>query len=207
MFTTPEARYGPIRLGLAGEHQAQNAALAVRAAEVALAEVARRPLAPEAARRGLRDVAPLAGLRGRAEAWAGDPRIVLDVAHNADGWRAALRAVEVASGGRLWVLVGAMADKDVSALGPLLAARDALVMTVGLGGERAFEAEPLAARLREGGARAEPVADVAAALARFGHESARGDRLLITGSHLTVAAALAALAGPKNARTSEHSAG
>ncbi|OZC01853.1 bifunctional folylpolyglutamate synthase/dihydrofolate synthase [Rubricoccus marinus] len=177
-FTTPEASYSPVGLGLSGAHQAWNAALALRAAEIALGGPA--PLS------GLRDVVALTGLRGRAEVWSEDPRVVLDVAHNPDGWRAALDAVPGAPGAHLWVLAGVMADKDVEGLGDLLAARGARVLALGLEGERALGAEPLAERLRACGAEVETAASVEDALDRFRREGSGADRLLVTGSHVTV---------------------
>ena len=204
-LATPERDYGEVALGLPGPHQAWNAALAVRAVErTGLADVG-----AAAVRAGLADVARRSGLRGRGEAWGGDARVALDVAHNADGWRAALGAVAVPEGGRLWVLAGTLADKDAGALGALLArpaglrsappagprpadARPALgpVLAVGLAGGRALSAEALAAALRAGGADAEPAATVAGALRRFRDHAGPADRLLVTGSHQTVAAVL-----------------
>ena len=187
-LATPVQDYGAVQVGLPGAHQAWNAALAVRAVEVALAT----PPALDAVRAGLAEVARRSGVRGRGEAWLEDPRVHLDVAHNADGWRSALDAVDVPAGGRLWVLAGVLADKDAAALGALLAARPALgpVLAVGLEGDRALSADALARALRAGGAAAEPVASVADGLAPFRGGTGRDDRLLVTGSHQTVAAAL-----------------
>ena len=186
-LTTPVRDYGALDVGLPGAHQAWNAAGAVRAAETAVPE-----LTAEAARVGLRDVARLSGLRGRGEPLPGDPRVALDVAHNADGWRAALDAVRVPPGGRLVVLAGVLADKDAGALGDLLAARQAEVWAVGTGGGRGRSAEALARALRPSGARATVQPDVAAALEAFRKSAGATDRLLVTGSHAVVAEALAA---------------
>ena len=186
-LVTPVRDYGAVTLGLPGAHQVWNAALAVRAVEVALAA----PPSAEAVRAGLADVARRSGLVGRGGAWDRERGVVLDVAHNADGWRAALDAVAVPEGGRLWVLAGVLADKDAGALGALLACRPAhRVLAVGLEGARALSAEALARALRAGGAEAEPVASVAAALAAFRAGAGPADRLLVTGSHQTVAAVL-----------------
>ena len=191
-LATPVRDYGAVALGLPGAHQAWNAALAVRAVEVALtAGVRSAPPSVEAVRAGLAEVAARSGLRGRGGAWDADPRVVLDVAHNADGWRAALGAVAVPEGGRLWVLAGVLADKDAAALGALLTRYYAhRVLAVGLEGDRALSADALAQALRAGGAEAEPAASVADALAAFRGGAGPDDRLLVTGSHQTVAAVL-----------------
>ena len=194
-LATPHARYDGVTLGLAGAHQAWNAALAVRAAEHAAPD-----LAAGAVREGLAGVARLSGLRGRSERWAGDPRIVLDVAHNADGWDAALAAAAPPAGGRLWTLVGVMADKDARALARRLAASGARVLPVPLPGGRALDADALHAALHDAGARAERPTSVADALDRFRSEAGPLDRALVTGSFVTVAAALNVLEPPASLR-------
>ena len=185
-FGTARGRYGPVGLGLPGAHQRWNAALAVRALDELAVEVPR-----SAVETGLRDVVVLAGLRGRSEAWAPDPRVVLDVAHNADGLRAALAAVPVPPGGRLHVLLGMMADKADAGVAAVLRAGGAAVETVGLDSPRALSAAALAARLRAGGVEdVTEAAGVAEAVRSFRQSAGEGDRLVVTGSHRTVADAL-----------------
>ena len=184
---TPAGTYEDLRVGLPGAHQARNAALALRAAEVLFGV---RPDAAEAVRTGLRDVRRLAGLRGRLEVLHTEPMIVADVAHNADGLAAALaflRAVRPA-GGRPYVLFGVMRDKDLDRMAPLLAAAGATVFPARLDAERARPVAELAAGLRAHGvALAEP-GSVAEGLTRFRARARPEDALLVTGSHLTVAA-------------------
>ena len=120
------------------------------------------------------------------------------MAHNADGWRAALGALAVPAGGRLWALVGAMADKDADALAELLARHGARALALGLGGDRALPAAALADALRQRGVPAEVVPHAAAALSAFTRAAGPDDRLLVTGSHGTVAAVLRrTAAGPE----------
>lgn len=185
-LTTPVRDYGALRLALPGAHQAWNAALAVRAAEIAAPD-----LAPEAVEAGLAGVVRLAGLRGRGETHPSDSRVVLDVAHNADGWDAALAAVRVPPGGRLHAVVGVMADKDADALAARLAASGARVWPVALPGPRALPAEALAAVLAA--ADAAPPMSVEDALARARAEAGDADRILVTGSFVTVGEALQAM--------------
>ena len=183
-LVTPEADYGRLAVGLPGEHQAWNACLAARACEIAVPG-----LAPEAVADGLSSVARRSGLRGRgAEA---EPGIVLDVAHNDDGWRVAIEAARPTGGGRLVAIVGVMADKDGAALARRLAAAGALVLPIGLPGDRALGRDALADLLRDAGAETLNVADACVAVAWFRAHRAPGDRLLVTGSHGTVAEALA----------------
>ena len=187
-LATPVADYGPVEIGLTGAHQRWNAALAVRAVETASARLG-WTLPAAAVQAGLAEVAARTGLQGRGQPWAADPRVILDVAHNADGWRAALDALP--PGGRLWVLAGVLADKDAGALGDALAERDATVWALGLEGDRALSADALAAVLGRR-QRVEPVETAAEALDAFARAAGPADRLLVTGSHQTVAAVLAA---------------
>lgn len=193
---TPVRDYGRVEVGLGGQHQAWNAALAVRAVETALPAAGFEPPDMEAVRAGLCDVVRQSGLRGRGERLAADPRVVLDVAHNADGWGAALDNLAVPPGGTLTVLIGVVADKDVMALGSLLAARGARAWTVGLGGERGRSAEALAATLAASGVEVSVTPGVAEGIKAFRDSTGPNDRLLVTGSHQTVAAALAGRTPP-----------
>ena len=187
-MVTPVRVYDDLEIGLTGAHQVWNAALAVRTVELAIPEVS-----TDAVRVGLRDVARLSGLRGRGEAWAQDARVVLDVAHNADGWAAALSRMAVPDGGRLYALVGLMADKDADALARQLGAAGATAIPVGLAGDRALPVADLVGILRAHDVPMVSLAEttVAAGLAAFESVASPLDRLLVTGSHLTVADALA----------------
>ena len=187
-LATPVADYGRVAVGLPGAHQAWNAALAVRAAEIAVPG-----LTPEAVRVGLAEVAVRSGLRGRGESVA--PGIVLDVAHNDDGWRVAIAAARPERPARLFALVGMMADKDATALARRLAGVGAVALPVGLPGARALSRDALAHALRQAGVETVDVDSVAGALAVFEARRQPGDRLLATGSHGTVAAVAEALAG------------
>ncbi len=185
---TPARDYGRLALGLPGAHQAWNAALAVRACELAVAGVT-----PAAVAAGLAGVVRMSGLRGRGETVGG---VVMDVAHNADGWRVALDALRRPGGtaGRLLAVVGVMADKDAAALARLLARAGAVALPVGVPGDRALGRDALADVLRQGRVEvAEAGTSVAEALAWAAAHRAPGDRVLVTGSHVTVAEALDAL--------------
>ena len=189
-FVTPVADHGAVAVGLPGSHQRWNAALAVRAVEVAFGRLG-WALPPDAVPHGLAEVGTLAGLRGRSQPWDGDARVILDVAHNADGWQTALDAIRLPDGGRLWALVGVMADKDAGALADALAGRADHVFALSLGGDRALSASGLSEIVETRGTAVTPTADAATALAAFRAACGPDDRMLVTGSHQTVAAVLA----------------
>ena len=183
LLQTPRTDYGAVRLGLAGRHQHWNAALAVRLLEIAVPTVS-----VAAVHTGLAEVGRLSGLRGRAEVWQRHPRIIADVAHNADGWKAALALAQPELGGRLFVLLGVLADKDAVALATLLAEQGDTVLPVALPSPRALPIAALTAYLMAHGVPVQPVADVRAGLRWFSRHAEAADTLLVTGSHGTVEA-------------------
>ncbi|MEV8516786.1 folylpolyglutamate synthase/dihydrofolate synthase family protein [Dactylosporangium sp. NPDC051484] len=109
--------YEGIFLPLHGEHQAQNAAIALAAVEAFLGAGAERVLNAEAVRDGFARVTS----PGRLERIRNSPPILIDAAHNAHGMAATVRALteEFAFSG-LVAVVAALADKDVEGMLELL---------------------------------------------------------------------------------------
>lgn len=182
---TPLRRYDDLVVGLPGRHQATNACLAVRAAELVLDEV-RAASAPVYT--GLREVKRRSGLRGRLDVLQRAPLVVADVAHNPDGLATALAFVEAVRNaeGRLWVFFGAMRDKDVPAMLRRIAAAGAAVMPVSVPGDRALPAEELRQVVAGYGIPVLPMWSVSDGLAHFLATASADDALLITGSHQVV---------------------
>ena len=189
-LTTPLRIYERLAVGLPGRHQVGNAALAVRAAELAVTAV-REDAAPVYA--GLADVRKLGGLAARCEVVSRSPLVLADVAHNADGLRAALAWARGLVGGTLYVLFGTMRDKDLTAMIGALAEAGAVVLPVGLPTPRAVAQDELRRALRAGGVPVHDGADGMAGLAWFQRHADAADGLLATGSHLTAAAVRAVL--------------
>jgi dihydrofolate synthase/folylpolyglutamate synthase len=106
-----------LRLSLRGEHQAQNAAVALACLEVL--DALGIAMSPEAIRRGL----SATEWPGRLEEIGGSPTVVLDGAHNPSAAEALEQALEMLYPGRAAHFVfGVLADKDhlaiLRALGP-----------------------------------------------------------------------------------------
>ena len=182
---TPRRAYPALRLDLTGGHQARNAALAVRAAEILFEEL------PESVMRaGLGAVRQRAGLRGRLEVRQRAPLVVADVAHNADSLAAALAFIEARRdpAGRLCVVLGLMRDKEGGAVARLLAEAGAEVFTASVPGGRAWPAGELGALLQAHGVPVVGAGAVAEGVAAFRTRAAPADALLVTGSHYVVAA-------------------
>lgn len=172
---------------LSGPGQLDNAA-AVVAVLQCLADVPPRVAIEE----GLRS----ARLRGRQQWVDGRVPVLLDVAHNTQ----ALGALSATLGqrqipGRTLAVLGMLADKDVAAAIAITSpAIDAWYLAT-LAGARGQSAQALASTLQEMGntrpSRCYP--DVASALTAAQLDAEAGDRIVVFGSFLTVAGALAAL--------------
>jgi dihydrofolate synthase/folylpolyglutamate synthase len=188
-----------VRLGLSGEHQVKNAALAVSALTLAC----RKGLFPEvttvALRQGLERVTGLAGLRCRMERrtrWGCE--VTIDVAHNPDGVRVALAPYTGRRTPYFDVAVfGAMKDKDFGGMLEILSRVAGHVLAVRPRTPRAATVQEI---LREGKARGIAVgagggvaAGLRMALRRGGAwGTRRKPRILVIGSHYVAGEALLA---------------
>lgn len=161
-LTTPRGRYD-LATPLAGAHQAANAALAVRAAELLPEDLP--GLASPSIARGV------AATRwpGRLERFSVRGRVVLvDGCHNVPGAEALLRFVHDAGlAGRAILVFGAMADKDVERMAAILFPSVAAVRLVTTASPRAATAEELVRRTASARSDSVPVASVEAALAQL----------------------------------------
>ena len=158
-LTTPVRMYS-CETPLAGEHQAWNAALAVRAAELLAGEFP--SLSASAYTSGLR----AAYWPGRLERFEVSGRtVLLDGCHNADGAAALGRFLD-ASGlsGRVELVFGAMADKDIEAMAAEILPRVRRALFVPAGTDRAASPEELVRRAGALSSRAHASPDAAEAI-------------------------------------------
>ena len=148
-LATPSGRYA-LATPLPGAHQAENAAVAVRAAELLAPDFR---IGSEAIVRGVATVR----WPGRLERFDRAGRtILLDGCHNAGGAEALARFVSD-SGRRADLIFGAMADKDVESMGAALAPAVRRVRFVPAASSRAAAPEELARRFgARGDARVAP---------------------------------------------------
>jgi dihydrofolate synthase/folylpolyglutamate synthase len=189
------ARHGLPYPALRGNYQLANASTALCAADALRDRV---PLSMGAVR------AALVGIEwpGRFQVLPGRPVTVLDVAHNPQ----AARAFADNLGGmgfhpRTIAVFGIMSDKDIDAvIAPLIPRVDRWEVAT-LPPPRGSGADALRQRLQDAGVAPGAVreyADPAAAYRAAREEAAEADRIIVFGSFLTVASALAAKerAGP-----------
>jgi dihydrofolate synthase/folylpolyglutamate synthase len=188
--------WGPAGRRTALAHPALRGAIQLRNAAAALAALdalrERFPLGMQDVRRGLAETI----VPGRFQVLPGRPRIVLDVAHNPQA--AAVLAENLGASGyapRTIAVLGMLADKDIAAVVRALAPHVARWHLATLGGPRGASARQIAAALQAAGVTAPAAehASVAAALAAAQDEAGEDDKIVVFGSFLTVAEAMAQL--------------
>jgi dihydrofolate synthase/folylpolyglutamate synthase len=169
-------------LGLAGEHQRQNAACAVEAAHL----LAHAGLHVGGIVEGLAE----ARWPGRIETVTECPRVILDGAHNVAGAEALGSYVRShLPRDRTVLLIGAMAEKDVAGMIRQLAPLFREVICCRAPSERAASPKDIAAAVRSSGAVVSIEDDVSGALARIMKRLDASDALVIAGSLTVVGAA------------------
>ena len=179
---------GRWRTPLIGRHQAHNAACALLAAR-ALAETG-FDLAIDAARDGLESVRWPA----RFEIVAGEPTVVLDVAHNLEGARALAETWRAVFPERRPVLVaGMLADKDHEGFARRVFPLASHVIATEPKEERALAAGTLAERAAAASVPCEVAVPVADAVARARERAGRDGIVLVAGSLFTVGEAMEAM--------------
>lgn len=182
-------RYGLPFPALRGDYQLANAATMLAVVDL-LRD--RLHVAAGAVRNGLISVE----LPGRFQVLPGRPAIVLDVAHNPHAAR--VLAATLGSMGRFArtiAVFGILADKDVAGVIAAMKARIDRWFVASLQGPRGTDAAELRQELAGAGVAAGAIRtfdDVAAAFAAARDEAGEADRIIVFGSFLTVAAALAA---------------
>ena len=185
-LTTPERVYD-LAMPLAGRHQAENAATAVRAAELLGPDFR---IGPESVVRGVASVR----WPGRLERFRVAGRTVLvDGCHNAEG--AAAVAAFIARAGLTPDLVfGAMADKDIESMGAALSPVVRRIRFVPAGSPRAAAPEELLRRFAPGRADAAASPGLSSALDDLLADPS-GETIIIAGSLYLVGEARSLLSG------------
>ncbi|NDP42052.1 MAG: bifunctional tetrahydrofolate synthase/dihydrofolate synthase [Aromatoleum sp.] len=183
-------RFGLPFPALRGEYQLANAATVLATLDLMRKSL---PVAAGSIRDGLLTV----DLAGRFQVLPGRPTIVLDVAHNPHAARALAGALgTMGYHPETYAVVGILADKDIAGIVGAVRSRIDRWFVATLPGPRGAAAATLAARLERAGIAPVSVRafdDVAAALRAAQGEASEADRIVVFGSFLTVAAALAAV--------------
>jgi dihydrofolate synthase/folylpolyglutamate synthase len=185
---TPGGVLDEIFVPAQGEHQGENAALAIAAVEAFFA----RPLDPEIVQAAMMNVR----LPGRFEVADRSPLVIVDGAHNPDG---AATVAETLNDdfdivGRLIYIVGVLGGRDIEQLLDAMGARQAhLLIACTPPSPRAVPAADVVSVASSMGIAAEAVPDIAEAIARARAITDPDDVIVITGSLYVAGAARDAL--------------
>lgn len=182
--------YEEIFLPVHGRYQTINFAVAIAAVEA----LTNRALDPDA----VIDAATVVTNPGRMELMETDPPLILDGAHNADGFVALAQSLAEEYPTTRWVVVtAAMEDKDLAAMWSPIASRLLAVVATQSDAARARPAADLGARLESlvGDTPVTVVADPAEALEHARTLAGEGDGILVAGSLYLVGAIRAHLTG------------
>lgn len=171
-------------LSLAGSHQQENAVVALAALETVRERFPRLTL--EAVRKGLAAVS-WPGRLQMLHVGNGTPTLLVDCAHNVDSAeKLALALQNDYDYSRLWLILGATADKDVAGIvRTLLPLADGAIMTTS-GHPRAATPGELIRLAAEAGFEAQPAVSVGEAVRAAWSFAAPGDLICVTGSIFVV---------------------
>lgn len=183
---SPAGSYRGLHIPLPGRHQVDNAAAAIRAAELFF----------ERKGASLPQRAVLSGILqtewpGRCQVIAGEPTVVLDGAQSSESARALRSAVEQFFPGRGVILViGLSTDKDLEGIAGVLGPWAGRIILTQANVPRAEPIERLERLFEAFPARRETDASVDAALRRACETDLPGEIVVVTGSLFVVAEAL-----------------
>ncbi len=136
---TPHHRYARLRVGLAGQHQARNAALSVAAVET----LGRLTAAPRAIRTGLsRTEWP-----GRMDIYNARRRTLLDGAHNPDGVHVLRDFLRRLGSRQIYLVFGVLRDKEVASMAGTLFPVSKEIHLTRFCNSRAMDPDEIASRL------------------------------------------------------------
>ena len=176
-YTFSYPGFDALHLPLLGPHQLHNAALVLRAVELLREKGWRIP--EEAVQKGLKTV----HWPARMELLHTQPTVLVDGGHNPQGAQAAASALKnLFPGKKIRFLMGVMADKDVETMVETLLPLGEMFYTVTPHNPRAMQAETLAQRLRDLGAKAKPEESLEKGRHAFLTEAGKEDILCAVGS-------------------------
>jgi len=192
--------YGELELPLAGEHQLDNLALAIRVAELVAPE-----LTPDHVREGVRSTK----WRGRLERIAtpvGAPGLLLDAAHNVMAAEQLAKFLKAHPHDRRVLLFGVMKDKRVREMLAHLLPHVAHFVATRPEMSRARGPEELAAFSAEQGTPAEAIASSSDALARARELAGPTGEVVVAGSIFLLGEVVEALENTSIAENAAHMA-
>lgn len=107
----------PDNFPLLGEHQQDNFQLALSALEISNFDISKNSI-----QAGLKNLVQNTGFKARLQVVSESPRIILDVSHNEDGIQKTIDALGEMELGKIHLIYGTSADKDVESIAKLFPA-------------------------------------------------------------------------------------
>ena len=178
---TPRGLYDEVFVALHDSHQAENAAIALTAAE----EFFDAPLPDDVVEEAFGTVTN----PGRLEVVSHNPMVVIDTAHNPPGAEVLADAIanDFRQGGRRFLVFGMQDGRDPVAMARALRVADyQLVATCTAPTARGVDAEELAGAVRTAGGAADAITDVEAAFDHLYNQAGEDDLIVIAGSNQVV---------------------
>lgn len=127
-------------LPLLGTYQQENLRTVLQA--ISILNTSGFKLSDDIIREGLKHIRKHTGIFGRMEIIGHDPLTILDVSHNVDGIQRSLSYIHALSKGKLYLIYGSSADKDISSILPLFP-KDASLAFCAFSNERSLRVEQL----------------------------------------------------------------
>lgn len=178
-YSGPHRVLKGLSVNLCGAHQYRNAGCALAALELLSGRFdVTRPMI----RRGLKEVF----WPGRVEVLGKRPLVILDSAHNPEGALALKDALSGFRYGRLILVLGVMADKDIDGIMKALLPKAFTVILTRPDTPRAASASDLFDRVRARGVKAAVASSVKEALKKALETARPNDAVCVTGSIFTV---------------------
>ena len=194
--------YRKLRLSLPGSFQLKNAALAIATIQE-LNRSGTFRITERLIRSGLSRVQELTGLSGRLSLVWRNPRVIVDVAHNADGTKQLAASLRDLGLSNLILVFGVVKDKDFSTMARALEPFAREVIAVAARTERSRLAGDVAAAFKLPPGRVTAALSVQEGVRLALQHSRQKTPILITGSHYVAGEALEFLAEKKNLTINE----
>ncbi|MDH4471262.1 MAG: bifunctional folylpolyglutamate synthase/dihydrofolate synthase [Fluviicola sp.] len=134
---------------------------------------------------GIKNLRKNTGFIGRLEIVGNDPFIILDCAHNPEGITKTIESVQELQQGKLFILYGTSADKDIKAIEPLLPDDANYFLTV-FRNPRSADLQQLKAAFGESAKKVHFYSDPILALDEMKRAASKEDTLLILGSFFLI---------------------
>ena len=178
--------YNRLYISLAGEHQIRNAQLALLCLGYIKRSMGFSRINNQTVFRGFKLIRELTGIRGRLDTIHSRRLVITDVAHNPEGVKTLITALNKLWVGKMIVLFGVMRDKDYRSMLNLLQPVSRLTIAVRPSILRALENDCIVSVLHKMHQRAYNGGTVVNGLKIGFNESRSREPVLVTGSHYVV---------------------